>query len=87
MSAHLWRMTTAMEMLDLHTVRWQLRALQKLADETGSMRVRFSARRNGMHGVVVGDLDAARRHREAAITAGMAAGEPDVIPVERACGH
>ena len=87
MSAHLWRMTTAMEMLDMPTMRRQLRALQSLADETGSARIRFfSEARNGMHALVVGDLDAARRHREAAIAAGTAAGEPDVIAIDHALG-
>jgi hypothetical protein len=87
MSAHLWRMTTAMEMLDMPTMRRQLRALQNLADETGSTRIRFfSEARNGMHALVVGDLDAARRHREAAMAAGTAAGEPDVIPIEHLLG-
>jgi hypothetical protein len=87
MSAHLWRMTSAMEMLDLPTMRRQLRALQNLADDTGSPRIRFfSEARNGMHALVVGDLDAARRHREAAITAGTAAGEPDVIAIDHVLG-
>ena len=87
MSAHLWRMTTAMEMLDMPTVRRQLRALQNLADETGCARIRFfSEARNGMHALVVGDLDAARRHRAAAIVAGTAAGEPDVIAIDHVLG-
>jgi hypothetical protein len=87
MSAHLWRMTTAMEMLDMPTVRRQLRALHNLADETGSARIRFfSEARNGMHAVLVGDLDAARRHRETAIAAGTAAGEPDVLAIDHALG-
>jgi hypothetical protein len=87
MSAHLWRMTTAMEMLDMPTVRRQLRALATLADETGAARIRFfSEARNGMHALVVGDLDAARRHRLAAIAAGTAAGEPDVLAIDHALG-
>ena len=87
MSAHLWRMTTAMEMLDMPTVRRQLRALQDLADETGSARIRFfSEARNGMHALLVGDLDAARRHREAAIAAGSRAAEPDVLAIDHALG-
>jgi hypothetical protein len=87
MSAHLWRMTTAMEMLDMPTLRRQLRALHSLADETGSARVRFfSEARNGMHALVVGDIDAARRHRAAAIEAGTAAGESDVVAIEHALG-
>lgn len=87
MSAHLWRMTTAMEMLDMPTMRRQLLALQNLADETGSTRIRFfSEARNGMHALVVGDLEAARGHRDAAIAAGTAAGEPDVIAIDHLLG-
>jgi hypothetical protein len=87
MSAHLWRMTTAMEMLDMPSLRRQLLALQGLADETGSARVRFfSEARSGMHALVVGDLQAARGHREAAIAAGTAAGEPDVLAIDHLLG-
>lgn len=87
MSAHLWRMTTAMEMLDMPAVRRQLRALHTLADETGAPRIRFfSEARNGMHALVVGDLDAARRHRESAIAAGTEAAEPDVLAIDHALG-
>jgi hypothetical protein len=83
MSAHLWRMTTAMELLDMPAMRRQLRALQSLADETGSARIRFfSEARNGMHALVVGDLDATRGHRKAAIAAGTTAGEADVIAID-----
>ena len=39
LSAHLWRLTTALETLDLPTVRRQLRALELLAEEAGSARV------------------------------------------------
>ena len=87
MSAHLWRMTTAMEMLDMPTVRRQLHALRHLAGETASARVRFfSEARNGMHALVVGDLEAARRHREAALAAGAEAGEPDVLAIDHTLG-
>ena len=83
MSAYLWRMTTAMEMLDVATVRRQLLALRDLADETGSSRVKFfSEARNGMHALVVGDVEAARRHREEALRFGAAAGEPDVLAID-----
>jgi hypothetical protein len=43
MTAHLWRLTTAVEGLDTPSVRRQLRALDRLADESGSARVRFFA--------------------------------------------
>ena len=36
MSAHLWRLTTALECLDLPAIRRQLRALDVLAEESGS---------------------------------------------------
>jgi hypothetical protein len=40
MSAHLWRLTVALECLDLAAVRRQLRALDLLAAESGSARAR-----------------------------------------------
>jgi hypothetical protein len=85
MTAHLWRLTTAVEGLDMPTVRRQLRALERLADETGSARVRFFAEaRKGMQATVVGDLDAARVHRDLAVRAGSEAAEPDTLAINRA---
>lgn len=84
MTAHLWRLTTAVEALDLRTVRRQLRALEQLAAETGSARVRFfSEARRGMYALVVGNLHAAAAHRDAAVRAGTGAGEPDVYAIQR----
>ena len=61
LSAHLWRLSTGLEVLDSATVRRQLRALDLLAAESGSKRVAFfAASRRGMHALLTGDLDAAR---------------------------
>lgn len=85
MTAHLWRLTTAVEGLDLPTVRRQLRALDRLAEESGSARVRFFAEaRKGMQATVVGDLDAARAHCDAAVVAGTEAGEADTRGIRHA---
>ncbi len=85
MTAHLWRLTTAVEGLDMPTVRRQLRALDRLAEESGSARVRFFAEaRKGMQATVVGDLEAARAHRDAAVRAGSEAGEPDTFAINHA---
>ena len=78
MSAHLWRLTTALECLDLPAVRRQLRALDLLAAESGSARVRFfAASRRGMYALLTGDLDAARRALREVAAAGAEAGEAD----------
>jgi len=83
MSAHLWRLTTAMEELDPAVVLRQLSALGRLADEAGSPRVRFFERsRQAMYALVVGDLDLAREYRDETIRAGTEAGESDVLAIE-----
>jgi hypothetical protein len=83
LSAHLWRLSTALETLDGAAVRRQLRALDLLADESGSARVAFfAASRRGMHALLTGDLDAARAALRDAVAAGRAAGSADVEPVE-----
>jgi hypothetical protein len=82
MTAHLWRLTTAWECLDVLAVQRQLRALDLLAEETGSARVTFFAlSRRAMHAQVVGDLVAATelRDRLGLIAAGLA--EADVPAV------
>lgn len=85
MTAHLWRLTTAVECLDMPGVRRQLRALSGLADESDSARVRFfSEARKCMYATVVGDLDAARAHRNAAVRAGTEAGEADTFAIDHA---
>ncbi len=85
MTAHLWRLTTAVEGLDMPTVHRQLRALDRLAAESGSARVRFFAEaRKGMQATVVGDLKAAQAHCDAAVVAGTEAGEPDTFGISHA---
>jgi hypothetical protein len=68
LEAHLWRLTTAMEQLDLGTVRRQLAALDLLADETQDDRHRFFAcARRAMFALTEGDaVGAARLAAEAA---------------------
>lgn len=84
MSAHLWRLTTALEGLDLSAVRRQVRALDVLAGESSSSRVRFfAAARRGMYALLTGDLDAARLAMSEAVAAGAEAGEPDTYAIER----
>ena len=62
LSAHLWRLTTAWESLDVVAVHRQLRALDLLADDSGDMRVAFfAASRRAMHALVTDDLDEADR--------------------------
>ena len=83
LSAHLWRLSTGLEVLDSAAVRRQLRALDLLATESGSARVAFfAAARRGMHALLTGDLDAARAAMADAGAAGRAAGSPDVEAVE-----
>ena len=83
LSAHLWRLSTALETLDSATVRRQLRALDLLAEESGSPRVAFfAASRRGMHALMTEDLDAARAALEDALGTGRAAGEADVEAIE-----
>jgi hypothetical protein len=78
MSAHLWRLTTALECLDLPAVRRQLRALDLLAAESGTARVRFfAASRRGMYALLTGDLDVAGRALQEVTAAGAEAGEAD----------
>ncbi len=84
LSAHLWRLTTALESLDAVTVRRQLRALDRLAVESGAPRVHFyAAARSGMLALVHGDLDGARRCRDEAQQAGAEAGEADTEAIVR----
>jgi hypothetical protein len=80
MSAHLWRLTTSLECLDLPAVRRQLRALDLLAAESGTARVRFfAASRRGMYALLTGDLDAAGRAVREVAAAGAEAGEADAL--------
>jgi hypothetical protein len=50
LTAHLWRLTTAWECLDVVAVQRQLRALDALAAESGAPRIAFfAASRRAMH--------------------------------------
>jgi hypothetical protein len=83
MSAHLWRLTTALECLDLPAVRRQVRALDLLAAESGAARVRFfAASRRGMYALLTGDLDAAGRALREVAAAGAQSGEADTQQIE-----
>ncbi len=78
LSAALWRLTTALESLDVVAVRRQLRVLEDLAHESGAARVEmFAASRQGMYALVVGDLELAGRLLGDVRRAGAGAGEPD----------
>ena len=84
LSAYLWRLTTALETLDLPAVQRQLRALEALGDESLSSRVRFfAAARRGMYALLTGDLTGAAAARAAAAAAGAEAGEADAYAIER----
>jgi hypothetical protein len=83
LSAHLWRLTTALEGLDVVVVQRQLRALDVLAQESDSARVRFfAASRRGMHALLVADLASAAARLEEVRRFGSAAGEPDTFALE-----
>ncbi len=83
LSAYLWRLTTALECLDLPAVRRQLRALDTLAAETGSPRVRyFAAARRAMDALLADDLPAVEPAISETLAAGAEAGEPDTIAME-----
>jgi hypothetical protein len=84
MAAHLWRLTTALECLDLPSTQRQLRALDALAEESAAPRVRFfAAARRGMYALLTGDVAEAVRYRDAAVACGAAAGEADTVAIER----
>ena len=71
--AHLWRLTTALEQLDLSTVRRSLAALDLLADETGEDADRFHAcSRRAMFALTEGDAVGAARLAAEAADAGTA---------------
>ncbi|HXT89043.1 MAG TPA: hypothetical protein VN714_07270 [Trebonia sp.] len=82
LSAHLWRLTTAWECLDVVGVQRQLRALDTLAQETGSSRAAFfAASRRAMHALVTAELAVADELIAKAREAGAASGEPDLVAV------
>jgi hypothetical protein len=83
LSAHLWRLTTALECLDMIGVQRQLRALDLLADESRSARVRFfAASRRGMYALLQGDTAAAGDLLDEVRRSGAEASEPDAFALE-----
>ena len=82
LTAALWRLTTAWECLDVVAVARQLRALDRLAEETGSSRVAFFARsRRAMHTLAVGELDEAAALVDEVFALGEELVEADVLAV------
>jgi hypothetical protein len=82
MDAHLWRLTTALETLDVTGMHRQLSALDLLADETGSPLVRyFAMTRRAMHATLTDDLDRGLELAEAAYALGTEIGIPDAFAV------
>jgi hypothetical protein len=81
LSAHLWRLTTSWECLDIVTVHRQLRALDDLAEETGSLRIAFfAASRRAMYALATAD-PAAPDWVERTTRLGDEAAEPDAFEV------
>jgi hypothetical protein len=82
LDAHLWRLTTALETLDIVCVHRQLAGLDLLADETGSSLARyFAITRRAMHAIVVDDLDRARGLADAGYELGSEIGVADAFAV------
>jgi hypothetical protein len=82
LSAHLWRLTTAWESLDIVAVQRQLRALDVVAEESGSARAAFfAASRRAMHALATDDLVSAERYVALTTEIGSALAEPDVYAV------
>ncbi|HWF14944.1 MAG TPA: hypothetical protein VG244_02065, partial [Acidimicrobiales bacterium] len=79
LSAHLWRLTTAWECLDIVAVHRQLRAPDSEAEESGSDRAAFfAASRRAMHALATDDLGAAELQIERTAAIGAKVAEPDV---------
>lgn len=82
LDAHLWRLVTALETLDVVGARRQLAALDLLAEETGSLTVRFfAASRRAMHAQLVGDYELARELMALADRCGEEGEVPDAYAV------
>ena len=85
MDAHLWRLTTALETLDVTGVHRQLSALDLLVAETGSPIVRyFAMTRRATQATLVDDLDRARDLVGAAYALGTELGVADAFAVYNA---
>ena len=85
LDAHLWRLTTALETLDVTGVHRQLAALRSLAEETRSPTVRyFLTTRRAMHALLVGDHGLARLLITESDACGAEAQIPDAVAVHHA---
>jgi hypothetical protein len=83
LDAHLWRLTTAVETLDVTGMHRQLAAIDVLASETGDAVVQyFALTRRAMHALLTDDLDRARTLIDAADVLGYAAEIPDAFAVQ-----
>ncbi len=82
LSAHLWRLTTAWECLDIVAVHRQLRALDAVAQESGLARAAFfAASRRAMHALATDDLAGAEELMAQTAAIGAELAEPDVEAV------
>jgi hypothetical protein len=82
LSAHLWRLTTAWECLDIVAVQRQLRALDVVAEESGSARAAFfAASRRAMHALATDDVAGAEQLIALTATVAAEAAEPDTDAV------
>jgi len=82
MDAHLWRLTTAIETLDVTGTHRQLSALDVLADETDSLLVRyFAMTRRAMHATLIDDLACARTLVQTSYALGTEIGVADAFAV------
>ncbi len=82
LSAHLWRLTTAWECLDMVAVHRQLRALDSVVQESGSARTGFyAASRRAMHALATDDLAGAEQLMTRTAAIGIELAEPDVEAV------
>jgi hypothetical protein len=82
LTAHLWRLTTAWESLDIVAVQRQLRALDVVASESGSGRATFfAASRRAMYALATGGVAAAEPLISATVAASATVAEPDVAAV------
>jgi hypothetical protein len=85
LDANLWRLTTALETLDVIGVQRQLAALDVLAAETGSDVVAyFALTRRAMHAVLTGDADRASQLVEASDARAASGQIPDAYAVRHA---
>ena len=82
LDAHLWRLTTALETVDVLGVHRELAALDLLSEETGSPTVKyFATARRAMHAILTGDYDQAVALARAADERGAEAAIPDAFGV------